>query len=420
MKPYEIIQKLESDNSRLFKEEVILNTALHQYEFVSGAKLALDPYTTFGIKQIPISKENGPGLSWAQFTELTTKLANRSATGNEAKDLIDFHMTLATQDEWNFWYRRILLKDLKCGVSEKTLNKCGIEIPRFQCMLASNGENNKHMKGKCLVEAKYDGVRALVIVKNNVATIYSRNGKQLVNFPHIEKAFSREDLNDMVFDGEIMSNNFQSLMKQIHRKTDAKTEDAFLALFDGIHLSEFNAGKSTDTLLERKEMLEIVYNKLIYDPSVELVDYIEIDLDTEYDKFKALNKEALENGYEGLMVKPIDGVYECKRSNLWFKIKPFIEVTLSIVSVEEGQGRFEGTTGAIICEGEDEGVFIKVNCGGGLSDKQRNDIWKNKEEMIGQLVEIKADSISQNEDGNHSLRFPRFKTFRGFTPGEKL
>ena len=52
MKPYEIIQKLESDNSRLFKEEVILNTALHQYEFVSGAKLALDPYTTFGIKQI--------------------------------------------------------------------------------------------------------------------------------------------------------------------------------------------------------------------------------------------------------------------------------------------------------------------------------------------------------------------------------
>jgi DNA ligase-1 len=36
------------------------------------------------------------------------------------------------------------------------------------------------------------------------------------------------------------------------------------------------------------------------------------------------------------------------------------------------------------------------------------------------LVEVRADAITQNQDGTYSLRFPRFKTFRGFEVGEKL
>ena len=28
------------------------------------------------------------------------------------------------KDEWNYWYRRILIKDFKCGVSESTVNAC--------------------------------------------------------------------------------------------------------------------------------------------------------------------------------------------------------------------------------------------------------------------------------------------------------
>ena len=54
----------------------------------------------------------------------------------------------------------------------------------------------------------------------------------------------------MVFDGEVMSDDFQSLMKQVHRKTNAKTEDAYLALFDILPLKEFNNGKSKLTTLK--------------------------------------------------------------------------------------------------------------------------------------------------------------------------
>ena len=133
-----------------------------------------------------------------------------------------------------------------------------------------------------------------------------------------------------------------------------------------------------------------------------------------------MNKKALAEGYEGLMIKPSDGLYVNKRSKAWLKIKPVIEVTLTVMDVEEGQGKFEGTTGALVCEGVDDDVLIGVNVGSGLSDEMRESIWNNKDSVIGQLVEIRADAITQAESGEYSLRFPRFKTFRGFEVGEKL
>ena len=91
-----------------------------------------------------------------------------------------------------------------------------------------------------------------------------------------------------------------------------------------------------------------------------------------------------------------------------------------MIDVEEGTGKNEGTTGALVCEGTDDGTFINVNVGSGLTDNDRENIWSNKNDVIGQLVEIRADAITQNQDKTYSLRFPRFKTFRGFDIGEKL
>ena len=47
---------------------------------------------------------------------------------------------------------------------------------------------------------------------------------------------------------------------------------------------------------------------------------------------------------------------------------------------------------------------------------------KAKDKLIGQIVEVRADAITQNQDTKDewSLRFPRFLRFRGFEPGEKL
>jgi DNA ligase-1 len=66
--------------------------------------------------------------------------------------------------------------------------------------------------------------------------------------------------------------------------------------------------------------------------------------------------------------------------------------------------------------------FIKTNVGSGLTDTDRETFWEAKDKLIGQIVEVRADAITQNQETTDewSLRFPRFLRFRGFEPGEKL
>ena len=429
MKPWEIIKELESNNSRLFKEDTVA-FHLDNQEFLSGVEFALDPLVTFGVKEVPVKKDpTGEGMPWIDFEVLLNNLIDRTLTGHAARDAILVAMAKSTQSQWNDWYRRILIKDLRCGVSEKTVNgvakKLGFDpvVPVFGCMLAHDGAKHpKKITGECVIEYKYDGVRVIAIVQNGSATLYSRNGKLLSNFPHIEAALSKPQFNNMVFDGEVMSEDFQALMKQVHRKEGAQTEDAYLALFDMLTLDEFQAGGTETNQYDRKLALDSMRNT--FDDCVRPVDYwiVNFDKPTGQQLFADLNKQALDKGYEGLMIKPTHMSYECKRSHAWLKIKPFIEVTLTVVALEEGTGKNEGNLGALVVEGEDDGKFFRLNVGSGLTDENREQIWANQSAVIGQLVEVRADAATQSQDSDDvwSLRFPRFKTFRGFELGEKL
>ncbi len=427
VEPWKIINELQSDNSRLFKEGVI-EKYIEDINFQEGLAMCLDPLITFGVKQVPISDKDGKGLSWEFFKQAANQLIERKKTGHAARDLIVDLVKTSKKDQWNDWYRRILIKDLRCGVSEKTVNNVAkrmdlrFKVPVFSCMLAHDGAKHpKKIKGDCLVEYKYDGVRVIAIVKNGVATLYSRNGKIFHNFPHIENALSKNEYNNLVFDGEVMSDDFQALMKQVYRKSGAQTDDAYLALFDILPLKEFNNGKSKLNSIDRKEEL----NKLskTFDDVIKLVDYEVINFDNKdgQNKFSDMNKEALDKGFEGLMIKPNDNYYECKRSHAWLKIKPFIEVTLKIVDIQEGSGKHEGKLGAFHVEGEDDDKFFSLSVGSGLTDEDREKFWASKDKLIGRMIEIRADAITQSIEGEHfSLRFPRFKNFRGFKEDEKI
>lgn len=61
-----------------------------------------------------------------------------------------------------------------------------------------------------------------------------------------------------------------------------------------------------------------------------------------------------------------------------------------------------------------------MNVGSGFSDTQRQDFWTNRDKLLHQLVEVRGDAVTQNQDGTYSLRFPRFKTFRSDKEGEKI
>jgi DNA ligase-1 len=442
---FRVIADLETHPSRLNKEDIILAQAkVGNNEFFEGARLALDSMITFGLKQIPEKTDaDGPGLDWDSFTLIVTGFINRSLTGNLARDTVARMMRTATKAQWNGWYRRILIKDLRCGTSEKTINKVvekkwpHYAIPVFSCQLAHDSANHESkVAGQKIIEVKLDGVRVLTIVyPDGRVDQFSRNGKELLNFPHVKEQLAQVLAEGgvsqpTVFDGEIMSSSFQDLMKQVHRKSDVKSNDAVLNLFDIIPLDDFEKGICTTPQKTRSLFLKSWYatwsDKL---PNVAVVGQELVDLDTTegYKRFKEINARAIEidpdSGkprYEGIMLKEPDAPYEVKRSIAWLKLKPFIEVSLSVVAVEEGTGKHEGRLGALVCEGIDDGKTIRVNVGSGFSDEQRDEFWKFKRDCINMVTEVRADAITQNQDGTYSLRFPRFLRFRGFAPGEKI
>jgi len=435
---YLVTSTLEDHPSRLNKEAIVLAQAqAGNTEFFEGCRLALDPMITFGLKQIPEKKDaNGPGLSWDNFIINIGGFIDRTVTGNSARDTVAQLMAQATQSEWNGWYRRILIKDLRCGVSEKTINKvvekkyASYAVPVFGCQLAHDSANHESkVAGKKLIEVKLDGVRVITIVRcSGRVDMFSRNGKELVNFPHIVKQFELIAKiggfsADMVFDGEVMSSSFQDLMKQVHRKSDVQSTDAVLNLFDMLTLEEFEAGHSNTTQLRRSELLKNWHDYYgAQCPNITIVGQELVDLDTTKGqaRFKMINTQAIAGGYEGIMIKDPEAGYECKRSVAWLKLKPFIEVSLNVIGTEEGTGKNAGRLGALIVEGVDDGKTIRTNVGSGLTDEQRTGFWQFRDDCVGMVAEVRADAVTQNQDGSYSLRFPRFMRFRGFNPGEKI
>jgi len=427
------IKALEATNSRNEKE-AILTEAITQYPELSQIfTAALDPYINYYIIQMP-TKGTGTGLPLNEFLKEVYFLSNRTITGNDARDLVRTLSQQATEEEWHYIYKRIILKDLKCGATEKTINKVykavtGKELVQvFSCQLAHDSADHlTKMVGPKIIQSKLDGVRIIAIRIGKACTLYSRTGKIISNFPQIQDAISSLEIprgyeEGIVFDGEIMSASFQDLMKQLNRKDNVNTNDSKYYIFDMLPLSEFTKGTSTLSQLERMERITEVIKTSNSSELLDtlLHDIVDLSTDEGQSQYKEINRRAIESGYEGIMIKDPAAIYQCKRTSAWLKLKPFIEVTVEIKSYEEGTGKHIGILGGFQCDGYDSGKNFSVSVGGGYTDEQRKKFWESREDLIGQLIEVRADAITQNQDGTYSLRFPRFQRFRSISAGEKI
>jgi len=277
--------------------------------------------------------------------------------------------------------------------------------------------------------------RILTIIDkdSNTITQYTRNGKINNNFTNVTTSLLpllQKIPVSIVLDGEMVSRSFQELMTQVNRKENVNTSDAKLALFDVIPLEDFKKGICNVSQQERHNML-VGLTPLLQEHTNGLVYVIPkmiVDLDTKegQEAFRKFNNDTLSQGFEGVMIKSISASYQTKRSDAWLKLKPVATFDLTIIDMEEGgKGtKYEGMLGALVCEGIDNGKKIRSNVGSGLSDEQRKEMWENKDKLIGEIVEIKADTLTlsadQGEENVWSLRFPRFERFRGIEKGEKL
>jgi DNA ligase 1 len=436
------IRDLESSDSRIHKEKVIekalmaakLGSANAQC-FLFNCYEAYNPFHVFGVRQVPetqglVDRPN----PWPQFWGLLEGLRTRSITGHAARDAIDGMSQEFDSEEWNGLCRRVIIKDLRCGISEKTLNKVlgktEWRIPVFTCQLATDStDHQSKMTGSKRIECKLDGVRVLALCTKTSVSLFSRNGKPFENFSDIEDQLmsikgriSLETKGPFVLDGEIVGESFQALMKQAQRKSNAQTRDMTYYIFDVIPLADFERGFWNAQQHKRTLLLNTNQAEIETQPNLRVMSGMNVDLKSAegHDIMRRFAEDAVAQGFEGIMIKDMNAPYECKRTTFWMKWKPVITVDLNIVGFEQGTGRNANRLGAIICEGVDNDRAIRVNVGSGLSDADRDEYWNSRDDLLGRVVEVAADAVTQNQDGTYSLRFPRFVRFRGFEAGEKL
>jgi len=464
--PSDYIKALQEDSSHLAKA-VILREAWNAgcFTLFEGFQAAYDPFQVFNIRKVPeiVNPQDldddlfatASVYGFPQFRKLLDKLMRRELTGNAARDAVRAAAEEADVSEWNLFMRRVLLKDMRCGVTATTINKILDEmgpagepykIKFFTCQLATDGTEMK-ITGKRYLDHKLDGVRCLAVLDKTKGSVnmFSRSGKPIDNFQDVCDMLAKilpHIPGSLVLDGEMTARTFQDVMKG-YRATGADTSKFTLCLFDIIPLDEFLAGGTPKTLEQRHAALcsmKGMFQEFTNDRVVVLEKML-VDLDTPQGQadLRGFNKKALDLGLEGIMVKDPQSPYECRRGLHWLKIKPTVTFDLEILDMGEGTGKNVGTLGQFVGRGHGKDKItvdvdgstitldqIEVKTGGGFSDAERREFWDNKAKYIGFIYEVEVDgksleaAVTKNQGGGYSLRFNRFLRLRGTKPGEKL
>lgn len=432
----DFVNQMRSTNSRLLKEELLLKWWTEAEKFENENKIEnllkkmfhyvydydKQYYVTSAnvLKKDLTEKDLFVGKKYTMLWDLLDDLSNRVITGHNA--IIAVQQFIKEEEPT---FKEIILaildKDLKCGLSEVTINKvCGNVIKTYDVALASKFDPKKHiLNSDWVIERKLDGVRCNVINRDGIIKCYSRQGKEITTLGKLVDELTGRLPNNMVLDGEICLvddkglESFQGIMKEIKRK-DHTIENPLLLCFDMLTLEEFENKKGNTIYTERMKRLKEWYSLQNWNTQNKVAKHLSI-VNYEYYSPKVLeewNERVKEYHWEGLMFRKDVG-YEGKRTQNLLKFKQWHDAEYKVLAVEEGDAQelIDGKMVKIKCVGNlvIEHKGNKVGVGTGLSLEQRKRWYTNPEEIVNHVVTIKYFEETQDQFGNWSLRFPVLK-----------
>lgn len=386
------IAKYNSPSDKL----ALLREYPYQEELKSVLRLALDPFITFGITDFDPAPDNE--YSPLGHFEVLEKLASRELTGGAARRALGLSVRDLDED-YHELVRRIIRKDLRCGVGPAlALQFCPNIIRTFEVMRAVPLSKTKPKAGKSyLIEPKYDGLRAIAVIKGQSVTLLSRNGLEFTSVDHLKEPLLRMARGrDLFFDGELVNGNFNNSSSAVRRKNQTNTETQY-HIFDRLETNEW--GVATREQAHRRMLLgrDFESNR---DEGLQLVPSYRATPE----EFMRYYNLFLDQGYEGAMVKDPMGLYRFRKHKDWIKIKPAEDLDLRVESLVQGEGKYFGMLGAAIVKYKGK----RVSVGSGFSDEQRQQFWADPNSIKGKIIEVRFHE--ETPDG--SLRHPRFVKIR--------
>lgn len=334
--------------------------------------------------------------------------------GADAKTIRDVQAFLYSRDseEETEIYIKLLAKTLRLGVTSKTVNKVIPNlIPEWEVQQAYPIDKYPIAEGtEFWLTQKMNGVRATMYD----GELYARSGKKYTGLDHIINVLGElSELGQIVFDGELtladnqgLSDNeaFRKATGILNSDSDDKSQICY-TVFDAISEYDF-FNEPTITYSKRRENLDWISETVKRSDCVRFLPVLYHGTDQR--KIWELLDKMVQEDKEGLMLNT-NVPYFRKRHKGILKVKQFYTMDLSIVGYEEGSGRLRGKLGAFVLDFK--GNRVKV--GTGFSDEQRISYWEHRDEMVGQLCEVKYKEVSYDKNtGLESLQFPVFVTIR--------
>jgi DNA ligase-1 len=403
---------VEATGSINAKQQLVKDAPEHVHRLLNWT---YDPFKTFGLKTLPEEPAPcaEPDGDIGAVEEHLGELASRRLTGRLARMRTD--VLLARFDARDQkWLRRLIQKDLRIGLSAKTINKAvkGL-VPEFGLMLAEKVTGPDSVGFPAQVEWKYDGQRAICMYDGEESKYWSRNGLPFDHLPglfdaELQVMFLRHG-GPFVLDCEVMSHSFDNVQRAKSKKDDKS--HLWLAAIDLHPAENWSAQYCVTTQRERTQYLEGIVERLgkIHMSRYEVVQ--------DWEGLEAAYEAAVAAGLEGIVAKDLGAPYAWKRSQAWKKMKPAHTVDAVILRVYEGKpgSRRAGSFGGMEFAGVDEnGVEFVGHTGSGISDELAAAIWAAPEDYVGKHAEFAFDCFTKPDPktGKRSLRFPRYRKMR--------
>ncbi len=243
---------------------------------------------------------------------------------------------------------------------------------------------------KAFIQYKLNGERCRAIIKHDQVSLYSSEGNIFQFLPHINRAIERLTLGDIELDGELYSHGMA--LQEIHGIVSRKVNPHIEA--ERIEYHIFDIVDDSLPQMDRFAMLLTINQRIRKLGLQEELKVVMPDIVMDERDIYNFLERAVNDGYEGFVIRKYDNFYERKRSTSLMKFKPTREDIYSIVGYEEEVsilGKPKGSLGSIVCLGDDNTVF---SVGTGFSRDDRRELWKNRESLVGKYLKVKYQYLT--------------------------
>lgn len=419
MKLYDIVKSLQNAQGNLNKQAILMQ---HKDDklFKEYMRAVYDPAINYYQKKIPkVSKIGVCDFGDLDVKEMIASYASRQYTGNTAVSLLENH--LGTLNEQGQELMCLLInRSIGASVGDTMVLKTWPDlyfVPSYMRCSLLNDKTRKHFPdGKLFItQLKADGLYCSLYTNGEG---YTRQGSKFPSWlvGTLLRGADYSRANPQVLLGEVLvSNRFSGdvLSRQEGNglinsalkgadPSDFAEYDFCIECWDMLSVEDFEAGSCSKPYNERlKELTSRV--EWEFENAMVIPTYYVKSLEEAY----AINNGFLLEGLEGSVVKTMNHSWKSGTSPHTVKLKVSFEIDLEITGVAEGSGKAAGMAGALQLKSSCGNLVTDV--GTGMPDALRKSLWKNKEELIGTIVAVKAnDIISKRGSETKSLFLPVF------------